>query len=125
MWKTLVYWLPVLAWMAIIFWFSSQSSLPHQADPLLEVVTKKAAHVSEYVILSLLLLRACSNGQPLRSRKVLLAGGIAVLYAISDEFHQSLTPNRTPSPVDVLIDSSGAALALVLVTRYDVLRRSM
>ncbi len=42
---------------------------------------------------------------------------LAVLYALSDEFHQSFVPGRHPSWVDALvIDGSGAALMLLAVT---------
>ena len=109
------YWLPVLAWMALIFWFSFQSSLPRSADPLLEVITKKGAHAGEYAILALLFLRALSQGGAFSSRLAVIAWLLAVLYAASDEFHQSFTPSRTPSPFDVLIDASGGAFALALV----------
>ncbi len=48
---------------------------------------------------------------------------LALLYAVSDEFHQSFVPGRHPSWVDALvIDGSGAALMLVGV---HFLRRRM
>ncbi len=49
-------------------------------------------------------------------RKSWLAWILAVLYAASDEFHQSFTPGRHPSPVDALLfDGGGDALALTAV----------
>jgi VanZ family protein len=45
------------------------------------------------------------------------AWGIAVLYAISDEYHQTFVTGRHGSWVDVAIDSMGAALFVVLVIR--------
>jgi VanZ family protein len=38
-----------------------------------------------------------------------------VLYAISDEYHQSFVANRHPQATDVLIDACGAATALLIV----------
>lgn len=38
---------------------------------------------------------------------------LAVLYAISDEFHQTFVPGRNGTPVDVAIDSLGASLGLL------------
>ncbi len=39
---------------------------------------------------------------------------MALLYAASDEFHQSFTPGRHPSPVDVLFFDGGGALLGIL-----------
>ena len=49
-------WLPPLVWMAVIFAFSSQHGGGHL--PAAEVVLRKLAHVAEYFVLTLLLLRA-------------------------------------------------------------------
>jgi VanZ family protein len=40
---------------------------------------------------------------------------LAVLYGISDEFHQSLVPGREPSTLDVLVDGAGALMGIVAV----------
>ena len=48
-----------------------------------------------------------------RSKRAWLAWVLALLYAMTDEFHQSFTLGRNPSPVDVfLFDGGGAALGL-------------
>jgi VanZ family protein len=112
------YWLPVVLWMGVIFWFSAQSSLPSSPDPLIEIITKKTAHGAEYAILALLLLRAFTHGRSFSVRGALLAWVVVVIYAASDEIHQSLTPNRNPSPLDVLIDITGGMLALLIVGRW-------
>jgi len=39
---------------------------------------------------------------------------LAILFSITDEFHQSFVSGRHPSIVDVGIDSIGAGLALLL-----------
>ena len=49
--------------------------------------------------------------------RLLSAWGLAVLYAISDEIHQSFTPGRSSSAVDVMTDALGAALALLILRR--------
>ena len=44
---------------------------------------------------------------------------LALAYAMTDEFHQSLVPGRTPSVWDVLIfDNLGALIGLWLASRY-------
>ena len=40
---------------------------------------------------------------------------IATLYAASDELHQVFVSGRTPSLVDVAIDSAGAAAGIALL----------
>jgi VanZ family protein len=53
-----------------------------------------------------------------RSAQVWLATSIASLYGISDEFHQSFVPGRTPDVVDWLADTSGALLAVLLIAHF-------
>ena len=48
---------------------------------------------------------------------------VVVLYAASDEFHQLFVPSREASVRDVLIDSAGAILALILIRLAARLRR--
>ena len=38
----------------------------------------------------------------------------SVIYALSDEFHQTFVPGRDGNIVDVLIDSSGALVGILL-----------
>jgi len=106
-------WLPVILWMAVIFTMSSWSSPPSLPESLLDLLMKKAAHITEYAILAGLLWWALGGGTERRVKLAALA--VAVFYAVSDEFHQSFTPGRSPSPVDVLIDTVGAASALVIL----------
>jgi VanZ family protein len=42
---------------------------------------------------------------------------LAVLYAVSDEVHQTFVAGRHGSPRDVLIDAVGAALGLLVAVR--------
>ena len=104
-------WLPAVAWMALIFFLSSRSDLPHAPEHWLDVLWKKGAHLGAYAILACLYERALA----LPRRGKLAALGLTVLYAISDEFHQSFTPGRMPAASDVLIDTVGATLGLYLI----------
>jgi VanZ family protein len=82
----------------------------------LEFFLRKAAHVSEYAVLAVLLYRAFVHTM-FQSRRVLSAGLVLLscaAYAASDEFHQSFVPSRTASLRDVMIDVCGATLAMVL-----------
>lgn len=124
----IVNWAPVLAWMAVIFlfssdYFSSENTTPFIAPilsnlfpdleaPHIENITlmiRKLGHVSEYFILALLVMRALSTefvGRGGRQR-ILWSLVFVIVYAASDELHQSFVPSRTASLTDVLIDSLG------------------
>ena len=71
-------------------------------------LVSKLAHVTEYAILGWLIQWA--RGGRNRQRVGWLSWLIAVLYAVTDEYHQSFTPGRTPAVTDVIIDSFGAAI---------------
>ena len=96
---------------------------PHMPDAEVNHVVflvRKCAHLSEYAVLAMLVWRA-------RRRQLLIATRtwswrlaiealwVAVLYAATDEFHQTFVPSREGCLRDVIIDSSGAAAALFLI----------
>ena len=110
-------WLPAAVWMGLIFVLSAQPDLPHAPEPLLDLLLKKGGHALAYAVLARLYLRALRRGEPVSGRLQLLSLGLAVAYGISDEIHQSFVPGRDGSPVDVVIDSLGAALSMWLVRR--------
>jgi VanZ family protein len=133
------YWLPVLLWMVLIFSassdrFSFQHSsrviapivrwlIPHISEEALHsivVVSRKAAHVTEYAILAWLVWRlvrrpALTPNEPWRYSDAVRTLLMVILYAASDEFHQRFVPSREASVRDVMIDTCGAVLALLLI----------
>ena len=144
--KKRLVWLPAVLWMAFIFLMSAapgdvsgeQSGLivrmllavhgfffgdtqpPAQTIELLETLVRKAAHMSEYAVLALLFRYALlENGA---RRPALYALLLCALYAATDEYHQSFVPDRGPSPVDVLIDTAGASIGLLLARLFSRIR---
>jgi VanZ family protein len=103
-------WVPVVAWAAVIFAFSS---IPHLSSGLgtWDTVLRKLAHTAEYAVLGALLLRALGRELP--------AWAAGVAYAATDELHQHFVRGRHASPVDVAIDAVGVALGLLVVTAYN------
>ena len=97
-------WLPVAAWAAVIFAFSSVPSLSSGLGGW-DLVLRKLAHVTEYAILGALLLRA--------TRRPWLALCIAALYAASDEVHQHFVEGRHAALLDVAIDTVGALVGIL------------
>jgi VanZ family protein len=104
------YWLPVLAYVALIFVLSAQPGLK---PPFKFEMADKVAHICEYGVLGLLLVRALRTLPRLRS--VLLAGVAAVAIGTcigtSDELFQSLVPGRDSSVFDLIADTVGLSLA--------------
>ena len=110
-------WLPAMIVMAAIFFLSGQpaSRLPIFGE--YDLLIKKLGHATGYALLGL----AYYFALPPRLRagyRWALALLMAILFALSDEFHQSFIEGRTSSLVDVLIDTSGAIFALTLGVLY-------
>ena len=104
------YWLPPVAWMTLIFVLSAQPNLPEASRPTWDLLLKKGGHMAEYAILHSLLWRAVHQRTPF-PRPLGLAWLLCVLYAASDEFHQTFVPGRNGWIGDVVVDSVGASLA--------------
>jgi VanZ family protein len=127
------YWLPPLVWMAVIWSVSSDlGSVDHTVGPVSWLVSvlvpwatpaqidaahwlvRKLGHLTEYAILAALWFRALHTGRRLPSVPSAAAAlAISIAWAIADELHQSFVPSRTPSSLDVVLDSAGATLALL------------
>ena len=101
-------WAPVVIWAAVIFALSSVPALSTGFGTW-DTILRKGAHMTEYAILGLLLLRAIGRELP--------ALAIGIGYAITDEVHQHFVSGRHASPIDVLIDTVGLALGIFLVRR--------
>jgi VanZ family protein len=106
-------WLPALLMMLVIFAFSSRASneLPNFGG--WDYFVKKSAHGIGYGLLALAYLRA------LPGRNYKLSWFLAVLFSLTDEFHQSFVPGRHAALTDVLVfDNLGAMIALFLHYRF-------
>jgi len=102
--------------MGVIFFLSAQPTLPHHPDNLFDTILKKVGHAVEYGILTFLLWRALSQGQGILSRSALVTAFlVSVLYAASDEYHQTFVPGRKGKLVDVGVDTIGALVALLVL----------
>jgi len=127
---------PVIVWAGAIFVFSSglfsgsntssvlrplvQWVYPDISDAALGLVhglIRKAGHFVEYAILALLAARGfrTSSRDFLRNHWFAVSLTFVALYALSDEFHQSLVSSRTASIYDCLIDTAGGLAALFVV----------
>jgi len=104
---------PPVAVMTLIFALSATPDLGTGLGTW-DLVLRKIAHVTIFAVLWLTLARATEWRRPVT------ATVIALLYAGSDEFHQTLVEGRHGAALDVAIDAFGmglAALAWTLAAR--------
>ena len=102
-----------VALMGLIFFLSAQPDLDTGLGAW-DTILRKLAHVTEYCALTLLWVWALV---PISARALHLAAAIALVYAASDEYHQGFVATRHATPIDLLVDAAGVALALALL-RY-------
>ena len=114
--RFLRYWLPALCWMALIFFLSSLRGSSLSNFGPLDLFVKKGAHITEYALLYFFLFRAIHTVVVTRKAFVISAI-IAVLYAISDEYHQTFVPLREGAARDVFIDCIGIFLMYLFLRR--------
>lgn len=87
----------------------------------LALFVRKSAHVFEYAVLAMLVWFASrplpekDSAPRWHSWHAAVVLGIVVIYAATDELHQSTVPTRIGTPVDVLIDTLGGAIGLFTV----------
>jgi VanZ family protein len=143
--RNITHWLPVVLWMALIFFLSSQPA--SSSNSLSKGVTKiiieilgrilpidieistvddvisqfnhfvrKFAHFFAYMILGIFVSNAFKKSG---SKKVFIYSFIiCVVYAISDELHQFFVPGRGCQLKDVIIDSSGSFSGIFFTKEY-------
>jgi VanZ family protein len=142
--KNLKYWIPAICVAVLISTFSTHyfssaetarflipllrllfpAASPH-ALSLMHTGIRKLAHITEFGVLSIAVFHGVRGerfGWRLQWAVITLI--IAVSYAGLDEWHQSFVPMREARFRDVLIDSTGALIAQVLVWIYAKLHRN-
>ena len=97
---------PPLLLMGVIFFLSAQPDL-NSGLGTWDTILRKLAHMAEYAILAVLLVRATGS--------YAWAFALAVGYAATDEVHQLFVRGRHGSPVDVAIDAAGALIGLAVL----------
>ncbi|MGY3715190.1 VanZ family protein [Sutcliffiella cohnii] len=130
-------WLLVVAWMVLIFTFSAQPAEQSSSlsggivEPIIETIEtvvpavtidkdffhtfiRKNAHFFAYFILGMLSLHAFRRSGVNGIKAVISAFLLSVVYAISDEVHQLFVPGRSGEVRDVIIDSAGALIGIVI-----------
>lgn len=142
--STVRYWLPLLLWLVVILlesWIGSSANTGSVLVPLLERLfpsisvqqieaihheLRKTGHLCGYGLLAYLIFRAARGFAHVRQGKVrivefwrkrwaLIALGGTALVASADELHQMTLPSRTGLWSDVVLDTLGGMLFLLIV----------
>lgn len=127
-------WFPLVAWIGIIFFFSTDTfSSGHTSGLIVGVlkflfpflspsqlvfwhgVCRKAGHITEYAILGFLAWRSFNIYPWSGLKSKLFAAAFVLAVALTDELHQLYVPSRTGSLVDVGYDFIGCLIVLMLL----------
>ncbi len=134
--RFLKYWLPLLVWLVVIFLGSTdlmsaehtsrfivpflrwlKPDISPESLASIHFIARKGAHLSEYAVLTLLLLRAAVCVTNLKRSMLILCLSVwvaCVFVAATDEFHQTFVRSRGASVSDIMIDSAGAIVGLLI-----------
>lgn len=97
----------ILSTLEIPYWGTTVSIEERGYHAFIEFLLRKGAHV--------FIFGALAGAIYYATRKFFLAFAVTAVFAIIDEYHQSLTGGRTPTIQDVLLDSFGAAIVLLSI----------
>lgn len=134
--KRLKYFIPSIILMIIIFSFSQQtgeesSGLSSQITlwiqtylhiPITEFIVRKAAHMSEYAVLTFTFIYGFSANQCSLKQIMIYSLLCTFLYACTDEMHQLFIGGRAGQWMDVMIDICGGIIANILFYAYTKIR---
>jgi VanZ family protein len=135
--RLIIDWGLLLVWMCLIFVGSTdlmsaehtsrflvpfllwlRPNISMQTVMFIQLLVRKAGHVTEYAILAALLWRVLRHyflvARMSFWRSATAALIAAMIFAATDEFHQSFFPSRTATVHDVMIDSVGAIVGLLI-----------
>ena len=140
--KYILRWTMLVLWMCFIFYMSSRSGSEsqEQSDLVLSIlnffglqlnesikniasfIVRKTAHVTEYMILYILIFRVVTLYSNTKKSK-LIALFCMVLYASTDEIHQLFVPGRSGMVRDVFIDSIGGIIGVGITFVYENIKK--
>lgn len=121
----------VIIWLSVIFLFSNQSgeASTNLTNSFLErvlwfidndmtfIIIRKLAHVSEYFILGILIYNLLKE---FTYRNIILYSFIlCVIFACFDELHQSFVGGRDGKILDVIIDSVGIIIGILIINKFN------
>lgn len=108
-------WAAVVTWAALIFLLSAQPGLRVTQDKGVDLSLRHVAHIAVYCVLTCLVGWALSRQSAPTARVTVIAAIMALLYGVSDEWHQTFVPDRTGRPEDLVWDGIGVAFGIMLL----------
>ena len=126
MWKRIIRWIPAVIMMVLIFIASGTPGDEVPKFGTFDLLVKKGGHMTGYALLAIACFFAMYSDTKNVIRSAIISLCISIVYAVSDEYHQSFTPDRFPSAVDVGIDAAGALAGTgiaTFITRIRLQRR--
>lgn len=79
-----------------------------------EKVIRKIAHFTIYAIVGFLLMSFMNTFSLSEKDNIRISLGFGILYATSDEVHQLFVPGRSGQITDVILDTTGVLLGILL-----------
>ena len=125
----------LIIWMIIIFMLSNDKGVASSSksdgiasfisniisfidtDTLIFII-RKLAHITEYFILGILLLNVLKDYNDIDTKLIIITILFCFSYAISDEVHQLFIQNRSGKFTDVLIDTLGSSIGVIIYYLY-------
>lgn len=127
----MIYGLLAVAWIGVLFFFSGQSGTASGSlslkltrflfgplirrganERILHHVLRKMAHAGIFAVEGFLLSSAMMRMMR-KPKAILISLCVCALLAVANELHQLTSAGRYCSPVDMLIDTSGALLGIL------------
>ena len=115
-------WLPVAAFMAVIYY---GATTPDEPASIGDWFSDTLLHAAGYTVLTLLTLRATAGGRwaGVTRRAMIAAFVIAMLHGVSVEWIQMYVPTRFAEWRDVWNDAAGAVAGLGAAWAWGIMRR--
>lgn len=115
-----LYWLPAVAWMGVIFYFSGLTDPTPMIEPSpFKEYLGRALHAGEYAVLTFWYVFGWTEGRLFQSNlptNILLYSAVmAVAYGLTDEMHQIFVPGRSFQILDLFLDAGGAVLGVIVI----------
>ncbi len=126
----------IAVWLVIIFMFSNQNIKDSEkisdiflSNILVEKfgrdvmcsVVRKSAHFIIYLLGGIIIYTFFDTFNINTKRKIIYSIIFAMLYACSDELHQKFVDGRGASFIDVILDTSGSIVGILL--KYNIFNK--
>lgn len=138
----------LISWMGLVFYFSSEvgnESSTTSGNTIRKIITffnddikveelnyiveiyqplvRKMAHFTLYTVGGFLIFNFINKFKISKLKKIIISILIGVIYAITDEIHQYFVPGRSSKLLDVIIDSGGIIVGvLIFIILFKIIR---